>query len=199
MISEKEIKKILASVKGEIRGIGLRTDWEYVLHKEGKEGLQKLEKTLQKYGINLRFSEIEDMDFYPLSWDLISLLVIQDLFGYKEEDLLRMGETAAKFSLILRLFLKYFVSLKLVLSQATKMWRSYYTIGRLEPVELNEKEGYVRIALKDFDVHPIYCTVLRGYFEAIAKMIIGKEVTSQEEKCSFRGDDYHQFKISWQP
>ncbi len=196
----KEIaQKLQKEIKGEIRGVGLRSDWEYILHKNGEEGIKKLERKMSQLGIPLRFREIKDMEFYPLSWDTISILAIKDVFGYSDEDLREMGSMAAKFSILLRIFLKYFVSLSLVTKQAPKMWKNYYTIGSLEVAELNEKDGYVRIILKDFNVHPVYCSILPGYFIKIASMVVGKEVESEELQCSFKGAPYHEFKLSWEP
>jgi len=193
----KEFAQKLMKIKGECRGITLKVDWDYVLRKEGKEGLKRLEERLAELGYPLKYKEIRSMDFYPIGLDALSMLVIKELFHYNEKEIERMGASAVKFSLILKIFLKYFGSLSMMIEEAPKVWNKHYTIGRLEASKINDKEGFLALKLFDFKVHPIFCIVFKGYFGQVGKMVLGKEVNCVERKCMFLGDPYHEFLLKW--
>jgi len=110
-----------------------------------------------------------------------------------------MGVFAKKMSLIVKLFVKYFPSLRrVVINEAPKIWKKHWTIGELIPVELNEKEKYAILRVKGFNLHSVYCHYLAGYFAGILQMLVKLPKTnSQETKCSFKGAPYHEFLIKW--
>lgn len=193
----KELAQKLMEVKGEARGMTLKTDWQFILLKEGKEGLKKLEDRMAELGVPIKYKEIKSMDFYPIGLDVISMLAIKELFHFDEKDFEEMGGSAIKFSLILKIFMKYFVPLRSIANQVPKMWREHYTIGDLEMPEFSEGEKYIILRLKNFRVHPIYCISTKGYFSKIAEMLVKSSVDCEETKCVFRGDEYHEFLLKW--
>ncbi len=193
-ISQQELSELL-SLKGQTRGIGFKTEANFILKDQGKEGLEKLEKAMADLGFP--YDKIREMEFYPIGWLGIALVAIRNLFGYDDKKFQEMGQFEAKSSLIIRLFMKYFVSLQRVSKEASAMWRKYYTIGELEIVEIDEQKKQAAIRVKDFKLHPILCQVLLGYYMSILKMILSKEITAQETKCVHKGDDYHEFMIKW--
>lgn len=194
IITKEEFNEFM-KLKGEIRGIGFQTEAKFVLKEEGEEGLKKLEDQMAKLGYP--YEDIKIMDFYPVGLLAVALVVIKRLFNYDDKKFQEMGEFESKFSLIIRLFMKYFVSLERVAKEAPKMWRKYYTIGDLKVVELNEKERYIVLRIENFSLHPILCQVLRGYFLNIVKMIIRHKTSCEEIKCTHKGDDYHEFSVKW--
>ena len=194
IITEEEIKEFL-KLKGEIRGLGFKTEAKFVLKEEGEEGLKKLEDTMAKLGYP--YNEIKTMDFYPLGLLAVNMLVIKRLFNYDDKKFQEMGKFEAKSSLIIRLFMKYFVSLERVAKEAPKMWRKYYTIGDLKVPEVNQEKRYIIIKIENFSLHPILCQVLMGYFLTIVKMVLKGEATCEETKCVFRGDECHEFLMRW--
>ena len=108
-----------------------------------------------------------------------------------------MGEFNSKLSLIMRLFMKYFISIEVMAKEAPKMWKRYYTIGDLKIIEINKEKRLGIIRLENFRVLPEQCNALEGFFSNIVKMVVGSPVTSEETKCIFRGDDYHEFVLRW--
>jgi light-regulated signal transduction histidine kinase (bacteriophytochrome) len=55
---EETVKKLL-QMKGEARGMGLKDDVAYVLAKQGKEGLEKVEEELERVGCPIKYAEIK--------------------------------------------------------------------------------------------------------------------------------------------
>jgi len=196
----KEIAKKLMEIKGEARGVVFKTDIEYILGEKGEEGIKKLEDELEKLGYPIKFKEIKTMEFYPVGLRAISLLAIKKVFNFDDEKIKEMGFFATKKSLIIKLFIKYFLSLQRVFfKESPKMWRKHYAIGELVPVELNEEKKYSILRLKDFSLHPIYCIYLGGYFCGVTQMLVKTpQLTFEETKCTFRGDEYHEYLIKWE-
>lgn len=193
----KEFAKKLMEIKGECRGSALKSDWEGILRKKGKEGLEKLERKMAELGFPLKFNEINPMDFYPIGFDALSSWVIREVFNFSEKELEELGAESAKFSLFLKFLIRYFFSLEKLAKEAPKIWRKHYTVGDLEVAEINEKEKYVILRLKNFALSPPNCVILRGYFSKILQMAVRSSISSQETKCVFRGDQYHEYLLKW--
>lgn len=198
-IINKETIDQLMKIKGEVRGVVLKTDEGYILNEKGREGIIQLEKKLEELGHPIKYDQIKTMGLYPVGLRVLSLLVIKELFNFGDEDIRKMGTFATKKSLIIRLFLKYFLSMKrVVMEESPKMWRKHWTVGKLVPSELNEKQKYAVIRVEGFDLHPVYCIYLEGYFAGIVHMLVkSPNVDSKETKCAFKGDSYHEFTIKW--
>lgn len=196
MLTKKQAEKFM-EIKGEVRGMTFKGDLEFVLEDKGKEGLKRVEDRLAELGFPLKYKEIKPMDFYPMGLSPISLLTIKEVFNFNEEDLKRWGTSVVKFSLFMKIFMKYFGSLKLIASQVSKMWRKHYTIGKLEMPEFSEEKRYAILRLKDFKIDPAYCDIYLGYFSKTAEMVEKFPVTCKETKCMFRGDKYHEFLLTW--
>lgn len=193
----REKAQKLMEIKGEARGITLKVDWDFVYLKEGKEGIKKLEAKMTELGCPMKYKQIKSMDFYPIGFDAVSMLSIKEIFNYDDKTLEKMGASVIKFSLLMKVFMKYFVSLRLIAEQMPNTWRRHYTIGSLEMPDFSKEKSYAILKLRDFSVHPIYCIVLSSCFAKIAEMVTKSSVAWEETKCSFRGDEYHEFLLKW--
>lgn len=194
IITKQEFDELM-KIEGEARGLGFQTEAKFVLKEEGGEGLKKLEAQMAKLGYP--YSKIKTMDFYPIGLLAVNMLVIKRLFNYDDKKFQEMGKFEAKSSLIIRLFMKYFVSLERVAKESPKMWRKYYTVGDLKVPEINQEKRYIIIRIENFRLHPILCQILIGYFQSIVKMVLKDETTCEETKCVFRGDECHEFLMRW--
>jgi len=196
----KDVAKKLMEIKGEVRGVVFGIDGAYVLKEKGKEGLKKVEEELEKFGYPIKFKEIKTMDFFPVGLRVISLLTIKKVFNFDDEKIKEMGIFATKVSLIIKIFTRYFLSVKRVFYvEAPKIWRKHWTKGELIPVEINEEKKYAILRLKNFSLHPVYCKYLEGYFPGPFQLMIkSSKMTCEETKCTFRGDEYHEYLIKWQ-
>ena len=196
----KEVIGKLMEINGEARGVVFKTDSEYILKEKGEEGIKKIEDTLKGLGHPIKYKEIETLNFYPIGLRVLSLLVVKEIFNYNDEKIKEIGFFATKTSLIIKLFVKYFLSLERVFyKESSKMWQKHYTIGELVPVKLNQERKYGILRVKNCDLHPTYCCYLGGYFCGILQMLIKtSQINFEETKCSFRGDEYHEYLIKWQ-
>lgn len=196
-LDKKTVQKLL-KIPGEARGVILKTDGEFILREKGEGGLEKLERELEGLGCPIKYREIEAMGFYPLGWRIVSLLAIKKVFEeFDDQKFKEMGAAAPKVSLVIKLFMQYFLSLRSTFEQTPRMWRKHYTVGNLAPVELDEKKKVIILRLQNFDLHPIFCSYLCAYFGEIIKIVVKKISSCQETKCFFRGDECHEYLFRW--
>jgi len=196
MLTKKEAEKLM-KIEGEVRGVALKVDLDFVLEKKGKEGLKKVEDKMAEIGYPLKYKEIRPMDFYPMGLSAIFLLAIKEIFNFDKKDLEEWGRSVVKFSIFTKIFMKYFGSLKLIAEQVPKIWQKHYTIGDLEMFEFSEEKRYVILKLKNFYISPIHCGIYTGYFAKTTEMVVKSPVTCKETKCMFQGDEYHEYLLTW--
>jgi len=196
IISKKEVDELM-KIKGEARGISIKGEAEFILKEKGEEGLKKLEDTMAKIGCPIKYSELKSLSFYPLKYEAITTLVLKEVFNFKEEDFRKVGAFEAKLSLIIKMFLQYFFSLGLMAKKAPIIWKRYYTVGNLTVPEFNKKEKYAILRLENFKLHSSHCRTLEGFFATLVQMVVKDSVTCKETKCTFKGDEYHEFLLKW--
>ncbi|PIP23374.1 MAG: hypothetical protein COX90_03550 [Candidatus Nealsonbacteria bacterium CG_4_10_14_0_2_um_filter_38_17] len=195
-ILTKELAKELMEIKGEARGVVFKTDADSILKQKGREGLRRVEKRLKEVDYPIEYGKIKEMDFYPIGLRAVSLLAIKEVFNFSKEDIKKIGTEAPKISFIIKLFTQYFFSLNQLAQKAADIWQRHYTIGQLS-AKVNEKEGYAILEVHDLVIHPVFCSYLEGYFLTILRMLVKKTVISEESKCTFKGDEYHEFLLKW--
>ena len=202
MFNSQEIDKIL-KIKGEVRGVVFHTDAKYILENKGEEGLKAVNDNIKKinlpisYGSNM--SDIKATSWYPLSWRILSLLIIKDTFGWQDKDIIAMGEAAPKYSFIVKVLLRYFISLEKTFSETGKYWEKHYSIGKLLAPIIDVKNKHLVIQLHDFKIHKITCVYFLGYFKTIAYLVLKTEkMVIKETKCIFNNDAYHEYDIKWE-
>lgn len=194
---EETVKELL-QLKGEARGMSLKDDAAYVKAKEGEAGLRKVEEVLARWGCPIRYSEIKTLGFYPVGWRGISLLATREAFGWGDEEFRELGGFAPGNSLIVRVYTKFFHSIPLVVSKASQMWGEYFTRGEFVVPDYNVEKKYAIVEIKELDLHPVFCRLMEGYLATIIKMVVKpEEIKCRETKCTFEGQDRHQFKLTW--
>jgi predicted hydrocarbon binding protein len=197
IISKEELDKLM-KLKGKLRGISFKTQADFILKKEGEEALRRLEDAMAKLGYPLKYKKIRSTDFYPLGLLAVNMIAIKSLFNYNDKKFQEMGSVEAKTSsLVIRLFMRHFCSLNMMVKEAPKMWREHYTVGNLKILKHDKEKRFVIIRLENFFCHPLVCQDLVGYFSSILQMVIGKEISCEEAKCVHRGDEYHEFLLKW--
>ncbi|MCP6717938.1 MAG: hypothetical protein KJI70_00110 [Patescibacteria group bacterium] len=196
-IITKQLADELMRIKGEVRGIAPKAHVQFVVEEKGESIFEKVEDKMAELGHPVNYKSLRPMNFYPIGIEAITLLVIKQLFNYDDEKFKEIGKYQSKISLIIKLFTKYFVSIKIIAQKAPEMWRKYYTVGDLKVTELNEKEKYTVVEVKDFKMHEHHCRMLEGYFASVIKMVVKENTICKETKCIFKGDDYHEFLIKW--
>ena len=197
MINRNEFARII-KIEGKVRGTTLKTDAEYVRRKWGEDGLKAIEVDFKELGYPIEYNKIKDLDWYPACARVLSLLLIKERFNLKEQDIEEMGRMTPKFSFIVKLIIKMASTLKKGIENMSKVWNKYYDIGSFEVVKFSEQEKFLIIRLKDFELHPILCRYLTGYFCGLLQFLMPDEdIKIEELKCMFRGDPHHEYRFTW--
>lgn len=196
---EKEAKKLLKMTKGKVRGAAVQHHIKYIREREGEKGIKKVEEKLKELGHPLNFEKIRALEWVLLEVADLIVLCAKHLFGWGDKDIFDMGNSAPKYSFIVKLLMKYFVNIRRNFEECPKYWRLHFTpaAGTLEAHEINEKEKYLIVRLRH-QCHPIMCIYYRGYFLRIAQYTLKSEnPTIKETKCMSKGHPYHEFIIRW--
>ena len=195
---KKEADKLM-KVKGNVRGAVFKTHASYIRYREGKKGVEAVEKKMKELGYPVKFNEIESLKWYSEARTVLVILVAKELFGWKDSDVFDMGNNAPKYSFIVKLLVRYFLSPKKTLEQSPKYWKKHYDFGKLEIGQFNEKEKYMSVQIKEYKTHHIVCIFHKGYFLRLCQFVIkSKNITIEETKCVFRGDPYHEYVVRWE-
>ena len=194
----KQVANHLLSIDGNAKGEAIITNANYIKRTQGEEGLKKVEKRMNELGADIRFNEISSFQWYQEGLNSLVLVVAKDVFNWSDEDVIKMGYLATKNSFIVRLIMQYLVSVNRVFKDAPRYWRKHFDFGALEPVELNEKEGHMTLRIRGFHTHYTCCLSQIGYFKGITELVTrSKNVDVKETKCTHKGDEYHEYKITW--
>lgn len=196
-IKKQEIEEIMR-MPGEVRGAVFQTTASYIKEKKGEEGIKALEREMENLGHPLNFSKIRAMDWYPTGLRVLSFIAVKRAFNWGDKELIEMGNNAPKYSFIVKLLLKYFLSFRKIFEESPKYWDEHYSVGKLEAHEFNEDKKYCVIRIHNFRGHPLFCIFWLGYFKRIAQFGGRKNVKIKETKCVFRGDPYHEYLIKWE-
>ncbi len=195
----RELAEKLMAMPGEARGVVFKTDGDYVLKQAGEDGLKKLEEELAALGYPIDYKKISALSFYPIGLRIISLLAIKKVFSFDDAKIKELGAFASKTSLMVKLFINYFLSInKVFFEEAPKIWRKHYSVGDFTPISIDEEKKYGIIQIKNYQFHPIFCLYLGNYLCGFFQMLIkSPSITFEETKCPFRGDEYHEYTIKW--
>ncbi len=197
MIKEEEIKTI-ENISGNVRGEKFYTTLPYLQKREKNGEVKRVLEEMEKAGYPLSMKEINSSKMYPIKMAILLFVLSKDVFNWNDEDIFEMGRFAPRTSYVTKLLLRNLVSIKTIFNKAPDTWRNHYDFGSLEAIEINTEEKYLVVRVKDFDVHPITCPYHAGYFQAMTEFCVkSREVKTVETKCVHKGDDYHEYHISW--
>jgi len=196
IISKEELGELM-KIKGETTGNSIKNTGEFILKEEGEEGLKKLENIMVRLGYPIRYKKIQATGYYPSNLLAITFVVIERIFNYDDNKFREMGEFRAKFSIMIRLLINYFVSLDKMVKEFPRMWRKFFTAGEAKIIEFNKEKKNVILRIENYSLHQIQCRVMEGIFSTMLQIILKSKVTCQEIKCVHRGDEYHEFLLRW--
>ncbi len=189
----------LMGIKGNVKGVVFQTHAAYIRHREGENGLMAVEKKMEELGYPVKFNEVKPFKWYSEAHTILVILVAKDIFGWDDSDIFDMGNSAPKYSFIVKLLMRYFLSPKKTLEMSPRYWKKHYDFGELEIGEYNEKEKYMSVRVKGYKAHPIVCIFHKGYFLRLVQYVVkSKNITMEETRCVFKGDPYHEYVGKWE-
>ncbi len=201
MEKEKSLQEVADELKnfsGRVKGEAFRTRVEFIKQKEGEEGVKRLEEKMEELGVSIKLEEVNSTDWVNEGINSLCVAVAKDIFNWTERDVFDLGRFAFKTSFLTKTILRYLVSLKMAINAIPRYWRNYYDFGEMEAVYCSEEDKHGIVRKKGYKTHPLICIQHKGYLTAGAKLILkGKDVNVEETKCMHKGDDYHEYRITW--
>lgn len=194
----KEKVDILMKIEGNMRGELLRNNYIYLKEKEGERAVKIMENRLKELGYPLPFNEISAYAWYKDAFCAAFMLIFQEKFNWKEEDIVNVGKFALRYSFIMRLAFKYLVSTKLAFWAAPKLWHKNVDYGEIEGYKINEAGKYLIFRFKNWGLDPLVCLYIKGYLTALFTLIGKNKVRVEETNCIFKQGPYHEYKVSWE-
>lgn len=195
----KEIQE-MNKLQGKERGADIKYLVNYVKIKEGENGLKALKIELaEQYNFFLpNFEKVVEVEWIPESIPHIFLVASVRFFNWNEKDVYEMGRSAISYSKTIKMFIRYFSSVKMTMQKAIGNWGEYYTEGSASLISFDKEKKEAQVEIKDFKTHPFVCIYLAGVFSKVAEITSGsKNVKVEEMKCIFKGDASHVFKLTW--
>lgn len=198
-IFDKEIIE-LEKLQGKERGADIKYLIDCIMKKEGENGLKELKIELaENYNFFLPdLNKITDVEWISESIPHIFLVASVRFFNWTEKDVYQMGKNAVFYSRTIKMFVKYFASIKQTIKKAADSWNEYYTEGTLTMTNFDKEKREAILELRDFKTHPLTCVYVSGVIAKILELVTAEKSSKVEEiKCVFRGDDHHAFKLTW--
>lgn len=194
---KQEVDKLM-KIEGKVRGAVFYTHATFIQAKEGQKGVKLVEEKLKELGYPFHFQKTKTLGWYPVGLEPTVILIAKELFHWTDEDIFEMGNSAPKYSFIVKMIMRYFLSLKKSFAETPNYWDKHYNIGRLINYKLDEKEKYAIVRVVGYQTHPVMCVLFAGYFLRMGQFVIKTEkITIKETKCVFKGDPYHEFFFKW--
>lgn len=150
-MNEKKLKseaERLMKIPGNVKGAVFQTHAIYVRHRQGEKGVKMVEEQMGKLGYPLKFSKIKTFNWYPEALNVLTILTIKELFNWTEKDVIEMGNFAPKYSLVMKILLKYFVSVRKVFESAPIYWKKHFDFSDVEPYKIDEEKNMPSYELK---------------------------------------------------
>ena len=193
------VSELVKNDYGQERGGDVLFLYNYVKTKEGEKGLAKVIYELEEAGYEIPdFKNINEMDWLPSSLPTAFMLAMAKALDWRENDVIELGKSTISMHSLVKIFVRYFASVRKTFEMAARTWQKHYTFGEIEIVSLDEKKKEVMVRISKFKKHPITCLYLQGLFSKIIEVATGSgQVVSKETKCEFRGDDYHEIILNW--
>jgi hypothetical protein len=194
-----ETVESLQKIKGSVKAGVLQTDKIYIELQNAESGISLVEKEMEIMGYPFQYSSLKSpTDLVPLSLRIASLLAISKVFHLEDEQIRDIGRLATRSSFFTKLVLRYLVNLDKMAKEIPRHWQRHFDVGFMDPCELHEDQRFLIARLRDFYCHPIFCTYLSGYIIGLVELVGNyTNITVQEMKCQHRGDDYHEFRVTW--
>jgi len=166
----------IMAIPGNTNGSTFQTDSEFVVFKEGKEGLKKLEETLGILGYPFSYANVKSYQWYPEAQAVLGIYVAEKIFSWTEKDLFDMGYSAPALSFIIRILVR-FTSLEKTFSQAPMLWTKYYDFGAFETKELDTVNKFLTFTITGYGFFIYMEKYFDGFFTKMLQLV---GITSNE-------------------
>ncbi len=168
---------------------------EYIKEKRGELGVSMVLEDMKRKGYELDMKLIKKPDWVPIELRKQFLYSVRDTLGWDADKIYAMGYSAPRLSYVLKIYFGLFITAEKAFSEAPNMWQKHYSGSNLRIGEKWEKGG--TLIIEDFDLDPLFCRYIEGYLQGFGDLSKSKNVRVRETKCTFKGEAYHEYTVTW--
>ncbi len=188
----------LKNFKGNVKGEVFRTHADYIRHKEGEDGVKRVEEKMKELGAPIKLREVKPFEWISEGMSSLTIIAAKETFKWSDEEVFEMGRFAPRFSFIIKVLIQYITSAEAVIKNISKYWNKHYDFGSMEVVEFNKEEKKVILRERGVDTHPTICIYHAGYFKGLSELAVkSKNISIKETACVHENSDYNEFVIKW--
>lgn len=182
---------------GQVRGGVLRSDAHYIKKQYGDQALGSVEAVTIMMGYPIDYDRINTMAWYPAYLRGISLLSVAAALGFNGKELRDMGWAAPRNSILTKLMIRYFTSLRMLVERLQEYWSRNYTIGSLTGRQADQA---LHLRLGGIEIPRQLFPYLEGYFTSVVSMVVGndKKVIMADIERTDGDDTCYKILISWE-
>ena len=118
-------------------------------------------------------------------------------FDWTKEEVFEMGKGAVTSFGTIKIFLKWFSSVKNTVTIAVKSWNKYLTEGEISLIDFDKKNKQCILEIKDYDIPPVITVYYEGIFTKILEIATGSKRVKIKEIENKNEHKYHKFKAKW--
>lgn len=160
-----------------------------------KDSVPEIIERARAYGEQVDPHSVDSLGKYPISEEVALLFATYDVLGWNESDIKELGRNIPRVSLLVKFFLKHFISLEATTGQAKMYWRRHYNFGALEVTSSDLPGGNYIVEVTEFDIHPLYTEFLCGFLETMVAFVSPSPISSEITKYSENGDGVSRFRF----
>jgi len=180
------------------RGSTFTANVKFIQSQLGDIGVQKVQEAFARVQCLHSFKEFKEMDWYPLRCRVHFLEAVHTLWPKNPKKIKQLGKHAAMDKGIIKFFVRFTMNPEQVLKKTQEYWSQYYTMGELEATKVDIDAKTCTVVLRNFDLAPIFCEYLEGYFAGVLSLTGVKNASIKEVGCSFKDGTDHVFEGSWE-
>lgn len=190
---EETVKRIKGV--GTVSGSCINAIFTYLDFIGKKDSIPEIIERARAYGEQIDPSKVDSLEKYPISEEVALLFAVYDVLGWNESNIKELGRNVPRVSLLVKFFLKHFISLEATTSQAKMYWRRHYDFGALEVTSPDLPGGNYVVEVTGFDIHPLYTEFLCGFLETMVGFVSADPISSEIVKYSDGGDGVIRFRF----
>ena len=180
---------------GTVSGSCINGIFTYIDFIGKKEFVPEITERAREYGEQIDPNAIDSLGKYPVSEEVALLFATYDVLNWNDAQMKELGRNIPRVSLLVKFFLKHFISLEATTSQAKMYWRRHYDFGALDVTSSDLPGGNYIVEVTEFDIHPLYAEFLCGFLETMVGFVSPDPLGSEVTKYSENSDGINRFRF----
>lgn len=188
------VTRLLSS--GNVSGSCTNAIFDYLRFVGAGERVPEILARTEEYGATQKTTKVDPLRRYPIAIEMSLIFASKDVLGWGHDELKELGRNIPRVSFVVKLFLRYFLTLETSTREASKYWDKHFDFGELEVLSTDIDSGNYIVEVRGFDIHPDYCVFLCGFLETMIGFVVSRPIQSEVIKCS-DGDGLNRFRFSY--